>query len=40
MKGDHVVVENHGKEWPHNAEIVDIDVEDNRAWINGKQHEK
>jgi hypothetical protein len=31
--GNHVVVENHGKQWPHKAEIVDIDMENNTAWI-------
>jgi hypothetical protein len=26
--GDHVVVENHGNQWPHKAQIVDIqDIE-------------
>ncbi len=31
--GDHVIVENHGKQWPHKAEILNIDMEDNTAWI-------
>ncbi len=31
--GDHVVVKNHGKQWPHKAEKVDIDMENNTAWI-------
>ena len=31
--GNHVVVENHGKQWPHKAEIVNIDMENNTAWI-------
>jgi hypothetical protein len=31
--GDHVAVENHDKQWPHKAEIVDIDMENNTAWI-------
>jgi hypothetical protein len=25
--GNHVVVENHGNQWPHKAQIVDIDME-------------
>jgi hypothetical protein len=29
--GNHVVVENHGKQWSHRAEIIDIDMEDNTA---------
>jgi hypothetical protein len=29
--GDHVVVENHGKQWPRNAEIVNVDVEDKKS---------
>jgi hypothetical protein len=31
--GDHVVVENHGNQWPHEAQIVDIDMENNLASI-------
>jgi hypothetical protein len=31
--GDHVVVENHGNQWPHKAHIVDIDMENNFALI-------
>ncbi len=31
--GDHVVVENHGKQWPHKSDIVNIDMENNTAWI-------
>jgi hypothetical protein len=31
--GNHVVVKNNGKQWPHKAEIVNIDMEDNTAWI-------
>ncbi len=31
--GDHVVVENHGKHWPHQAQIIDIDMETNTASI-------
>ena len=31
--GDHVFVENHGNQWPHKAQIVDIDMENNTAWI-------
>jgi hypothetical protein len=27
--GDHVFVENHGNRWPHQAQIVDIDMENN-----------
>ena len=38
--GDHVVVENHGKQWPHKAEIVDIDMEDNTAWIRWETTQK
>jgi hypothetical protein len=29
--GDHVVVENHGNQWPHKTEIIDIDMENNTA---------
>jgi hypothetical protein len=31
--GNHVVVENHGNQWPHKAQIVDIDMENNLALI-------
>ncbi len=31
--GDHVVVENHGNQWPHKAQIVDIDMENILASI-------
>ncbi len=31
--GDHVYVENHGNQWPHQAQIVDIDMENNFALI-------
>jgi hypothetical protein len=31
--GDHVVVENHGNQWPHKAQIVDIDMKNNFALI-------
>ncbi len=31
--GDHVVVKNHGNQWPHQAQIVDIDMENNFALI-------
>ncbi len=31
--GNHVVVENHGKQWPHKAEIINIDMENNTALI-------
>jgi hypothetical protein len=26
--GDHVVVENHGNQWPHQAQIIDIDMDE------------
>ncbi len=38
--GDHVVVENHGKQWPHKAEIVNIDMEINTAWIRWEMTKK
>jgi hypothetical protein len=38
--GNHVVVENHGKRWPHKAEFVNIDVEDKKAWIRWKTTRK
>ncbi len=31
--GDHVVVENHGNQWSHKAQIVDIDIENKSASI-------
>jgi hypothetical protein len=31
--GNHVVVKNHGNQWPHKAQIVDIDVENKFALI-------
>jgi hypothetical protein len=31
--GNHVIVENHGIQWPHKAQIVDIDMENNFASI-------
>jgi hypothetical protein len=31
--GNHVVVENHGNQWPHKAQIIDIDMENNTASI-------
>jgi hypothetical protein len=31
--GNHVVVENHGNQWPHKAQIVDIDMENKSALI-------
>jgi hypothetical protein len=31
--GNHVFVENHGNQWPHKAQIVDIDMEINFALI-------
>jgi hypothetical protein len=31
--GDHAIVENHGIQWPHQAQIVDIDMENNFASI-------
>ncbi len=30
---NHVIVENHGKYWPHEAQIIDIDMETNIASI-------
>ncbi len=38
--GDHVVVENHDKQWPHKAEVVDIDMENNTAWIRWETTQK
>jgi hypothetical protein len=34
--GNHVVVEKHGNQWPHKAQIVDIDMEKNLALIRWK----
>ncbi len=31
--GDHVVVENHGNQWPHKAQIVDIEIKNKSASI-------
>ncbi len=31
--GDHVVVESHGKQWPHKAQIINIDMENNSVSI-------
>ncbi len=31
--GNHVFVENHGNQWPHKAQIVDIDMKNNFALI-------
>ena len=31
--GDLVVIENHGYQWPHKAQIVNIDMKNNAAWI-------
>jgi hypothetical protein len=31
--GDHVFVENHGNQWPHEAQIVNIDMDNNFALI-------
>ncbi len=33
QNGHHVFVENHGNQWPHQAQIVDIDMENNFALI-------
>jgi hypothetical protein len=38
--GDHVVVENHGKQWPHKAEIINIDMENNTASIRWETTQK
>jgi hypothetical protein len=38
--GDHVVVENHGKHWPHQAQIIDIDMETNTALIRWETTQK
>ena len=31
--GNHVIAENHGIHWPHQAQIIDIDMETNTASI-------
>ncbi len=31
--GNHVFAENHGNQWPHKAQIVDIDMDNNFALI-------
>jgi hypothetical protein len=31
--GDHVIVENHGNQWPHKAQIINIDIENKSALI-------
>jgi hypothetical protein len=38
--GNHVVVENHGKHWPHKAEIGDINMKNNTAWIRWETTQK
>ncbi len=38
--GDFVVVGNHGKQWPHKAEIIDIDMENNTALIRWEPTQK
>jgi hypothetical protein len=38
--GNHVVIENHGKQWPHKAEIVNIDMENKTAWIKWETTQK
>jgi hypothetical protein len=38
--GNHVVVENHGKQWPHKSGIIDIDVENNTALIRWETTQK
>jgi hypothetical protein len=37
---NHVVVENHGKHWPHKAEIVDIDLKNSTSWIRWETTQK
>jgi hypothetical protein len=37
---NHVVVENLGKQWPHKAEIVNIDMKNNTAWIRRETTQK
>jgi hypothetical protein len=38
--GDDVIVEIHGKYWPHKAQIIDIDMGTNIAGLDGKQHKR
>ena len=38
--GDHVFVENHGNQWPHQAQIVDIAMENNVALIRWETTQK
>ena len=38
--GNHVVVENHGKHWPPKAQLIDIDIETNTAWIRWETTQK
>ena len=38
--GDHVFVENHGNQWPHQAQIVDIDMDNNFALIRWETTQK
>jgi hypothetical protein len=38
--GNHVVVENHGKHWPHQAQIINIDMETNTASIRWERTQK
>ena len=33
--GEHVFAENHGNQWPHQAQIVDIDMETNLPQLDG-----
>jgi hypothetical protein len=38
--GDYVVVEKHGKHWPHKAKIIDIDMKNNTALIRWETTQK
>ncbi len=38
--GYHVVVENHGNQWPHKAQIVNIDMDNNFALIGWETTQK
>jgi hypothetical protein len=38
--GNHVVVENHGKHWPHKAEMFNIDLENNTALVRWERTQK
>jgi hypothetical protein len=38
--GDDVIVENHGKSWPHKAKIINIDMETNIASIRWETTQK